>query len=183
MAAVLKAVRRFIGFCNGVALRIAMLMLMAMLAIITAHVVMRYFVGTSIIWSEEVCRFMMIWVSFLLLPLAQNRGQNIAVDFVTGRFRYSRPGVISAIIVELLVIIVVAHCLKYGWAYMLRARVTSSEALKIPMYLVYTVLPYSFGLTLLTSIERLIEIVCCYTDPAKLKVSDRIRRGDAEEHV
>lgn len=183
MRAMLKNVRRLIGFCNGVALRIAMLMLMAMLAIITVHVFMRYLVGASIFWSEEACRFMMIWVSFLLLPLAQNRGQNIAVDFIMGRFRYSRPGVVSAIVVELLVILVVAHCLKYGWAYMLRARVTTSEALKIPMYLIYTVLPYSFGLTLLTCIERLAELVCCYVDPDRLRESDRMRRGVTEEHA
>lgn len=183
MGAVLNPIRKFITFCNAVALKIAMVMLMAMLVIIIAHVTMRYLVGTSIYWSEEICRFMMIWVSFLLLPLAQQKGQNIAVDFMVGRFRYSKPGVVSAVIVELLVILVVAFCLKYGWAYMMRARVTSSEALKIPMFFVYTVLPYSFGLTLLTCVERLAEILGCIADPEKLRMSDRIRKGEVEEHV
>lgn len=184
MNAVLKPVRTFITFCNAMALKLAMLMLMSMLLIVTLHVGMRYAVGTSLYWSEEVCRFMMVWVSFLLLPLAQQKGQNIAVDFVMNRFRYSKPGVVSAVIVELLVIVVLIFCLKYGWAYMLRARVTSSEALRIPMYLVYTVLPYSFGMTLLTCLERLAEILGCIADPEKLRQSDRIRQDDGEEeHV
>lgn len=182
MNAVMKPLRAFITFCNAVALKLAMLMLMAMLAIITVHVGMRYLVGTSIYWSEEVCRFMMVWVSFLLLPLAQQKGDNIAVDFVMGRFRYSRPGVLSAIVVELLAILVLVFCLKYGWAYMLRARVTTSEALKIPMFYIYMVLPYSFGLTLLTCFERLAEILGCIREPEKLRTSDRIRKGHPEDH-
>jgi TRAP-type C4-dicarboxylate transport system permease small subunit len=181
METILNPLRKLISFCNVVALKIAMAMLMAMLAIVFAHVTMRYVVGTSIYWSEEACRFMMIWVSFLLLPLAQQKGQNIAVDFVVGCFRYSRPGVVTAIVVELIVILVAAFCLRYGWAYMLRARMTSSEALNIPMYLVYTVLPYSFALTLLTGFERLAEIAGCVVEPEKLRTSDRLRRGDAGE--
>ena len=184
MEAVLNPLRKLISFCNAVALKMAMAMLMAMLVIVFAHVTMRYVVGTSIFWSEEACRFMMIWVSFLLLPLAQQKGQNIAVDFIVGRFRYSRPGVAAAAIVEVAVMLVVAFCLRYGWAYMLRARMTSSEALNIPMYLVYTVLPYSFSLTLLTCFERLAEIVGCVVDPEKLRRNDRVHRGDAgEEYV
>ncbi|MDR1518545.1 MAG: TRAP transporter small permease [Planctomycetota bacterium] len=181
MEAILNPLRKLISFCNAVALKIAMAMLMVMLVVVSAHVTMRYVVGTSIFWSEEICRFMMVWVSFLLLPLAQQKGQNIAVDFVVGRFRYSRPGVVTAVIVELIVMLVAAFCLRYGWAYMLRARMTSSEALNIPMYLVYTVLPYSFALTLLACFERLAEIVGCVAEPEKLRRSDRIRKGDAGE--
>lgn len=181
MHALLNGLRKAISACNTVALKISMLMLMFMLAIITVHVTMRYVIGTSITWSEEACRFMMIWVSFLLFPVAQQKGQNIAVDFLISGLRYRRIGIAFAIIVELLAMLVLAVCLKYGWEYMLRARVTTSEALHLPMMWVYTVLPYSFGMTLLTCFERLCELSGCFGDPEKLRGCDAVRNGESVE--
>lgn len=181
MSVFLNGLRKTINACNAVAIKIAMVMLMFMLGIITLHVCMRYLVGNSITWSEEVCRFMMVWISFLLFPAAQQKGQNIAVDFLIKPFRYRRIGVIFAIIVELLAVLVLAVCLKYGWEYMLRAKVTTSEALNLPMMWVYVVLPYSFGMTLLCCFERLCELFGCFLDPEKLKACDAIRSGEALE--
>ncbi len=181
MQTFLDSYKKFLNFFNGLAIKLSMLMLMAMLGIITVHVLMRYFVGNSIIWSEESCRFMMVWMSFLLFPVAQQRGQNIAVDFVVSRFRYSKPGIGCAILVELLAVLVLIFCLKYGWEYMLRAKVTSSEVLRIPMQMVYLVLPYSFGMTLLCCFERLIELFSCWAMPERLKECDDIRSGESSE--
>jgi len=39
--------------------------LAAMVVIVFANVCMRYVFGTSVIWSEEVARHLMIWLTFL----------------------------------------------------------------------------------------------------------------------
>lgn len=181
MNKVLAPLRKVINFLNAAALKLSMVMLMAMLTIITIHVIRRYILGDSFAWSEEVCRFMMIWISFLLLPLAQAKGQNIAIDFIVSKFRYTRMGIIGAILVELMVIVVLYYCLIYGWQAMMRAQITFSEALEIPMFYVYMVLPYSFGLTLIVCFERLIELFTCLPNPESLRQCDEIRSADTME--
>ena len=39
--------------------------LLAIVLIVSAQVVARKFLGTSIIWSEEVARLLMVWMAFI----------------------------------------------------------------------------------------------------------------------
>lgn len=54
---------------------------MAVLVIVTAvQVGARYVFNDSLIWAEELCRYILIWQTFLLIGLAFHRGEMIAVD-------------------------------------------------------------------------------------------------------
>lgn len=46
------------------------------------QVVFRYVIGASLFWSEEVMRYAIIWIVFLVAGLAYSRGEMIGVDFV-----------------------------------------------------------------------------------------------------
>ena len=55
--------------------------------IVTVQVVMRYVFNASLIWAEELCRYILVWMTFLLIGLAFHRGELIAVDLATVRLR------------------------------------------------------------------------------------------------
>ncbi len=55
--------------------------------VVTVQVVMRYVFNASLIWAEELCRYILVWITFLLIGLAFHRGELIAVDLVTVRLR------------------------------------------------------------------------------------------------
>lgn len=57
-----------------------------MTVIIIIQVFMRYIFLYSLSWSEEVARYLMIWVSFLGASLALKYGFHIGVEFVINRF-------------------------------------------------------------------------------------------------
>jgi TRAP-type transport system small permease protein len=56
-----------------------------MTVIIIIQVFMRYLFLYSLSWSEEVARYLMIWVSFLGASLALKYGFHIGVEFVINR--------------------------------------------------------------------------------------------------
>jgi len=56
---------------------------MAMVVVIMAvQVVARYVFNASLIWAEELCRYILVWQTFLFIGMAYQRGELIAVDVV-----------------------------------------------------------------------------------------------------
>lgn len=68
-----------------------------MTVIIIIQVFMRYLFLFSLSWSEEVARYLMIWVSFLGASLALKYGFHIGVEFVVNRFPEAWRGWIGLI--------------------------------------------------------------------------------------
>jgi TRAP-type C4-dicarboxylate transport system permease small subunit len=61
--------------------RAAVIALMAAMAVLVfANVVSRYLLNYSLIWVEELTRYMMVWVGFLGAGLALRLGAHISVD-------------------------------------------------------------------------------------------------------
>jgi TRAP-type C4-dicarboxylate transport system permease small subunit len=56
--------------------------MLTIVAIMTAQVIARYLFGASLIWAEELCRYILIWQTFLFIGLAYTRGELVAVDIV-----------------------------------------------------------------------------------------------------
>ena len=57
---------------------------MAIIVIVMiAQVWSRYVMGGSLIWAEELCRYLLMWQTFLVLGLAYSKGEFVAIDFVT----------------------------------------------------------------------------------------------------
>jgi TRAP-type transport system small permease protein len=63
------------------------LLLAVMAAIVAAEVFCRYILNASLAWSEELSRYLFIWVSFLGAVIALVRGTHIGVDSLVRRLR------------------------------------------------------------------------------------------------
>lgn len=50
--------------------------------IMITQVVARYVFNSSLIWAEELCRYILVWQTFLFIGMAYQRGELIAVDVV-----------------------------------------------------------------------------------------------------
>lgn len=48
--------------------------------IVFAQVVSRYMFNTSLIWAEELARYILIWQAFLLIGMAYQQGELVAVE-------------------------------------------------------------------------------------------------------
>ncbi|RPI08675.1 MAG: TRAP transporter small permease subunit, partial [Zetaproteobacteria bacterium] len=67
---------------------VAVMVLMTILvAIVVASVLFRYILLSPLTWSEEVGRYLMIWLGFLAASLAVRQGLHVGVDFVVQSVR------------------------------------------------------------------------------------------------
>ena len=56
--------------------------MLAIVLIMLAQVLARYVFNASLIWAEELCRYLLIWQTFLFIGMAYQRGELVAVDVV-----------------------------------------------------------------------------------------------------
>lgn len=57
-------------------------LLVVLTSLITLNVILRYALGSGITWSEEVCRYTLVFSCFISIPHWVRRGSGIAVDLV-----------------------------------------------------------------------------------------------------
>jgi TRAP-type C4-dicarboxylate transport system permease small subunit len=57
---------------------------MALITVIMlVQVTARYVFNSSLIWAEELCRYILIWQTFLFISMAFRQGELVAVDILT----------------------------------------------------------------------------------------------------
>lgn len=120
-------------------------LLAAMVVIVFANVVMRYLLGTSVIWSEEVARHLMIWLTFVGSGLALRSGAQLGIDTLQDALppRAARALRIALALGMLLLFVLLAW---YGVDYAWRTRFQTSAALGISMMVVYIGMPVGCAL-------------------------------------
>jgi TRAP-type C4-dicarboxylate transport system permease small subunit len=59
--------------------------MLAIVVIMVVQVFARYVLNASLIWAEELCRYILIWQSFLLIGIAYHQGELVALDLLSGK--------------------------------------------------------------------------------------------------
>lgn len=121
------------------------LALSAMACLVFANVTLRYLTNNSIVWAEEVARYLMIWMTFLSAGLALRGGLLVAIAQVHMRFT---PALGRAIRIAMLVILA-GFCLWMIWSgigYMNRMGRQLTPATRISFWYIYLAMPLGFGL-------------------------------------
>lgn len=137
----------------------ASLLLAGMLVIMIVHVFYRYVLGDSFGWTEELARFMMVWMAFLYFPAAHKKGLNVSLEIATNWFRGSAAWRLLQLGIEVLIFIMLLWCFQLGLDRIDRAGSSVSLSLGIQMSVVYWILPVAFALTALSSFERILRLI------------------------
>lgn len=124
-------------------------MLAAMACIVFTNVVLRYTVGESLVWAEEVSRYLMIWLTLLGTGLVLRHGGHIAIDNLQDALPGGTPGLASQalrVLNLLLMLVFFAGMIFAGWQYCQRTMFQTAAATQIPMAYIYAALPIGFAL-------------------------------------
>jgi TRAP-type C4-dicarboxylate transport system permease small subunit len=107
---------------------LATALLGAIVLIMGVQVVFRYVLGESLIWAEEICRYLIIWTTFLFAGTAFQRGEMVAVEMLVRAV----PGPLRKLLVAIgygLSLVLLAALVYYGWRFAeLNARQTIPAA-------------------------------------------------------
>ena len=157
---------RVIRFCmdattrlaNGglLACRVATIALMAaIVAVISAGVFWRYVLNDALAWTEEVAKYLLVWLTFVGSPLALRTGGHIAVEVLPGilppRLRNALQAVILSVIITVLLVLG-----QQGWGLALNARIQTAATFDLSLMWVMLAVPLGSALMVLVSIDMLL---------------------------
>ena len=124
--------------------RVLLMALLALMsALVFANVVLRYTTGDSIVWAEELSRYLMIWLTFLGAGLVLRYGGHLAVDNLQDLLPAPAGRWLRALIV--LCVAGFAVCMIWiGTDYTLRTWAQTTPVMELPFGLIYSALPVGF---------------------------------------
>ena len=133
-------------------------LLACMVILVFMNVITRYFLQIAIGWSEEVSRFMLIWLAFLGAVIAYVKNDHLALD-VVHKYLPKIGSAILSIIADLLVLGALAFMTKGGYDMTLDSLQSGwvSSAVPIPYGYVYIVAPISTALMFLEGLLKFAE--------------------------
>lgn len=147
-----------LAFYRRAMFTIGALTMSLMVVIVMAEVVCRYGLGFSIVWSEELCRILLIWITFLFGGLALDRGEVIALEFLT---EWTSGALRAAIVVlgGIASLVMLVYLAKLGLDYALFSAGDVLPAMQISMFWVYLAVPVGLSLFAVHLLFRVIRQV------------------------
>ena len=131
--------------------------LIGMALILLIQVIMRALLGHSLTWAEEIARYIYVWSVFLSISCTIRKKNILRVDLIESLLpKAVRMSVnIAQHIVEMIL---------YGYLFYnsisvvqaVHASGQTSPALKIPMYIVYAIIPVGFCLATIRSMQAIL---------------------------
>jgi TRAP-type C4-dicarboxylate transport system permease small subunit len=143
--------------------------MLIMLFVIFGQVVTRYLFGYTPEWSEELARFLFVWVVFLGSALIMGESGHLAVQFLPIKFKDRPFGIFLEIVINLSAYIFIGILF---WQGLRMARVMTfqmSPGMNIPMSYVYAVIPLSCVLMLLYVIRDSVKLARVLTGRKEVK--------------
>ncbi len=137
-------------------IRVALcVLLVCMVVIVFANVVSRYYLHAALAWSEEVTRFMLIWMVFMGAVLAYVNDEHLGLDILVRSFP-PRVQAAIAVVVDALIMFAVWLLIRGGAMLMLGSWEWEAPATDIPYGYVYTIVPACGILLLLQAFSKLL---------------------------
>ena len=149
-----KALKKINAPIANITAQFSGILLLIMTVIVLLQVGCRYILNIPLSWTDETSRFMMIYMTYLCLPIVYLRDQNIAMTFVTDKFKDMRIYHAFMIIAHISALALFAIWIYYGWAFYQTGSVMA-DSLPIPMYTIYIIPPVMLTMSCLTALEKL----------------------------
>lgn len=128
----------------------------SMTLLVAAQVFFRYVLNQSLFWSEEMARFLMVWLTFLGASCAYYRRVNPGVDFLYSKmsplFRKLSSLTTHLVSMGLFLVMII-----YGAQFAYFVRMQISPALQIPKWIVLVIIPVSGLILMFHALTFLIE--------------------------
>jgi len=129
-----------------------------MVAVVFSQVFTRYLTNNSLVWSEEVARFSMIWLVFLSSIITFSTNDHIIVDALV-TFLKNRPRAIALILSKIMVLIYSIFIVVGATQFLPIVSIQKSAVLEISMSFVYSVIPVSMACIAVLSFRDILVLV------------------------
>ena len=124
-------------------------------------VITRYLLESQSSWTDELARFLLVWLSILGAAYASGKKLHIAIDLLPQHLNQKQQNYLDIVIHLLVLLFAVAVFLIGGirYVYISFALGQTSPALQLPIGFVYMVLPISGAFILYFKLSELFTII------------------------
>lgn len=157
---------------NGVLLeacRILCIVLVGSIAgVLAAGVFWRYVLQDSLSWSDEVAKYLMVWLVFAGAPIAMRMGDHVAISILPNLL----PARLRAAFMAALTVIVISFCLVLGYYSFLFAwngwgQIAISVG-RLPLFWIFVSVPLGMALIGLVAAQQILEHVADVIKPGSI---------------
>jgi TRAP-type C4-dicarboxylate transport system permease small subunit len=113
-----------------------------MSVVVAVQVFSRYVLNHSLFWSEELARYLLVWLTFLGASVAYRRNMHPGIDMVYSRMSVSSQRIIS-IFIHLISMALFWVMIFYGTQFSYFIRLQISPAMYLPKWIVFSIIPIS----------------------------------------
>ena len=136
------------------------ILLVIMVFIVFIQVIMRYILGHSLSWSEELTRYMFVWLIYLGVNLGIKGDMQIKIDVLDLALKGKRRKILNIVAAAV------------GSYYLIQVGFRAiSPSLHLPMWIVYVVFPIGFALDFIEVIRRIVVILKGWNDDESKEVA------------
>jgi TRAP-type C4-dicarboxylate transport system permease small subunit len=147
--------------------------LLVMTAVTFTQVCARYLFDFSIVWSEELCRYLFIWTIFIAVPSILFHASMTSFDVLYARASgFSRKLMFVVISIGEAVFLWLLY--RGGYPFMLRQWGQVATSFPLSMALVYAVVPISACLGMFVVVERLLYAFCAEENTEKSEKNSEV---------
>ena len=140
---------------------------LAIAIIVSTSIFFRYVLNNSITWSEEIAKYLMVWMVFVGAPVAMVQSRHIAIEMFPNLFR-PRIRALIFLIVNLLIVVTMAFWTYRGFTYTMggMSQVMSSFD-NIPLGVVFASIPFGSCIMMIISFQISLNQILVIIDPKK----------------
>jgi len=136
---------------NTIVERIVFILGITMAMVVAAQVFSRYVLNHSLFWSEELARYLLIWLTFLGASAAYHRKAHPGIDVLYARLSapLQRTAAIATWTASMFLFgVMIVYGMKFAWF----VRYQISPALYLPKWIVFSIIPLSGMIFLLHAV-------------------------------
>ena len=150
----------------------ALMAVVAILAmILTAAVFWRYALNNAIPWSEELSKYLMVWLTFLGAPIALRHGSHINIDLLQ-QLMPPRGQQAFHLVIHLVVVATMVLVFWYGLSFAQLGARQVATSFRLSMVWMYVAVPVGAVLVALVAVEHSLKSLVGIADPARGLVLD-----------
>jgi TRAP-type C4-dicarboxylate transport system permease small subunit len=132
----------------------------AITTVICAGVYYRYVLNDALSWSEEIAKFLMVWMVFTGAPIALRQGAHVAIELLPNvlptRLRHAVNLAVFLIIMALMAVFVHQGAV---FAWNARTQIAATLSFGFPLFWIFLAIPVGGGLMFCIAAELALRAV------------------------
>jgi TRAP-type C4-dicarboxylate transport system permease small subunit len=160
---------------------VASVLMSAIVVIMALQIFHRYVLNDSLIWAEEICRYLLVLISFLFIGAAFQRGDLVSIGFVAAALPARARAALQAalfVIYILFLLVLSYYCWRFAVIssrfaipsvdFILSAMTGREVSRAVSMYWLYMVMPLGFivlALHMVVALVPMLRIIAGRVEP------------------